>query len=63
VAVRRYRGQTPPERVAQEARALLDALARAGVATVGAPVSARDDPPSTLPLLRRNEVWVTLFVD
>jgi hypothetical protein len=60
VAVLRYRGRFTFERVAEHARFLQEVLARAGLETRGEPEFAGYDAPSTLPWLRRNEVWVEL---
>jgi hypothetical protein len=60
VAVLRYSGTTPPARVAEKERELRDALASAGIEARGTALSARYDPPSTLPVLRRNEVWIAI---
>ncbi|MBL8949652.1 MAG: heme-binding protein [Myxococcaceae bacterium] len=60
VAVLRYSGTTPPERVTEQERALREALASAGLSPRSEAVSARYDPPSVLPFLRRNEVWLEL---
>jgi hypothetical protein len=60
VAVLRYAGATNREVVEARSAELLAELARSGIAARSEPVSARYDPPSTLPFLRRNEVWVEL---
>jgi len=60
VAVLRYSGRTTPDRVREKELVLRAALAREGLVATGEVVSARYDPPSTLPLLRRNEVWLDL---
>ncbi len=60
VAVLRFRGAIDGSRVARMQRRLLDAVARAGLAIEGETSYAAYDTPSTVPLLRRNEVWVEL---
>jgi hypothetical protein len=46
--------------VAEKSQALLEAVERAGLRTRGEPEFAGYDPPTTLPFLRRNEVWIEL---
>lgn len=58
VAVLTYSGTTSPEIVRERTDALRDALERAGLTLAGPAVSSRYDPPSTLPMLRRNEIWI-----
>lgn len=60
VAVLRYSGTTPPDRVGAMETSLRDALAKAGIEAPGTALSARYDPPSVLPFLRRNEIWIEL---
>jgi len=60
VAVLRFRGAIDAARVARMQRRLLGATARAGLPTEGPTSFAAYDAPSTVPLLRRNEVWVEL---
>jgi hypothetical protein len=60
VAVLRYSGRYSARRVAEKARQLLEAVDRAGLPTRGEPEFAGYDPPTTLPWLRRNEVWIEL---
>lgn len=60
VAVLCYRGRYNARRVAEKTRQLLEAVDRAGLPTRGEPEFAGYDPPSTLPWLRRNEVWIEL---
>lgn len=60
VAVLRYSGPYSARRVAEKSRALLRAVEAAGLRTRGEPEFAGYDPPSTLPWLRRNEVWIEL---
>lgn len=58
VAVLGYTGLAGPQQVAARARALEDALTRAGLRASGDAESARFDPPWTFPWIRRNEVWI-----
>jgi len=60
VAVLRFRGRYRADEVARQADRLRSLLADAGLSATGAPVFAGFDPPSTLPWLRRNEMWVDL---
>jgi hypothetical protein len=60
VAVLRYRGRYRADRVEREARRIRELAAAALLATAGEPVFAGFDPPSTLPWLRRNEIWLEL---
>jgi hypothetical protein len=60
MAVLRYRGRRDGDTVAAKFLELLVALRRAGLRHRGNPQFAGYDPPSTLPLLRRNEVWIEL---
>jgi hypothetical protein len=60
VAVLRYRGRYTGLRVATKFAELLAQVRGAGLGYRGSPAFAGYDPPSTLPLLRRNEVWVEL---
>jgi hypothetical protein len=60
VAVLRYRGRHTGPRVAQKFSQLLASVRAAGLAYRGSPEFAGYDPPSTLPFLRRNEVWLEL---
>jgi hypothetical protein len=60
VAVLRYSGRHDARRVAEKARQLLEAVDPAGLPTRGEPEFAGYDPPTTLPWLRRNEVWIEL---
>ncbi len=60
VAVLRYSGRHTFERAAEKSHQLRAALERAGLQTRGEPEFAGYDPPSTLPVLRRNEIWVEL---
>jgi hypothetical protein len=60
VAVLCYRGRYRGDRVEREARRIRELAAAALLATSGEPVFAGFDPPSTLPWLRRNELWLEL---
>ena len=60
MAVLRYRGGRDGDTVAAKFLELLVALRRAGLRHKGNPQFAGYDPPSTLPVLRRNEVWIEL---
>jgi hypothetical protein len=60
VAVLRYAGRSGPEVMAAHERTLRAWLAGRGMTPSGPAISARYDPPSTLPFLRRNEVWLEL---
>lgn len=58
LAVLRYSGFAGPEVIAARTRTLRERLEQEGLVAVGEPVSARYDPPYTLPFLRRNEIWL-----
>ncbi len=60
IAARRYAGSWSEERYRQEERALLEALARDSLKTLGAPIYARYNSPFSLPMFRRNEVLVVI---
>ncbi|MFZ5896976.1 MAG: SOUL family heme-binding protein [Myxococcota bacterium] len=60
VAVLRYRGRHTFDHVRDNSGYLQEVLMRAGLSTRGEPEFAGYDAPSTLPWLRRNEVWVEL---
>jgi hypothetical protein len=60
VAVLRYRGRYNAAKVAAKFSELRERVREAGLIARGEPEFAGYDPPSTLPLLRRNEVWVEL---
>jgi hypothetical protein len=60
VAVLRYRGRYNGTTVAKKVAELLDYVRKAGLKQRGEPEFAGYDPPSTLPLLRRNEIWLDL---
>ena len=56
----RFRGRYTGENMLEHTRRLHDLVAAAGLDTTGQPVFAGFDPPSTLPFLRRAEIWVEL---
>lgn len=60
VAVLRYRGRLSGASVAQKSSELVARVRAAGLGYRGSPEFAGYDPPSTLPFLRRNEVWLEL---
>jgi hypothetical protein len=60
IAVLRFRGRYNADNVGEHESELLRLVAEAGLEPVGPIVFAGYDPPSTLPLLRRNELWVEL---
>lgn len=58
VAVREYRGGWSQGRYDEELAILRKALARDGLAAQGPPQWARYNSPFSLPLMRRNEIWI-----
>ena len=60
VAVLTYRGDHSGPRVAEKFSELLRRVRQLGLNYRGTPEFAGYDPPSTLPFLRRNEVWLEL---
>lgn len=60
VAVTRFRGAYSGPRVASHFSELLARVRSAGLRYRGSPEFAGYDPPSTLPFLRRNEIWLEL---
>ncbi len=60
VAVIRFSGSWSQSLYDEKLQTLRGALAAAGMATVGEPVSSRYNSPFSLPFLRRNEVWLRL---
>ncbi len=60
IAVLSYRGRYDAEAVEERERELLALVASAGLSAKGRPMFAGFDPPSTLPLVRRNEIWVEI---
>lgn len=63
MAVHRYSGTWSEDNYLKHERVLLDALADDGVATHGAPVSARYNAPFTPWFMRRNEVMIEIEYD
>ena len=61
VAVLTYRGRYNAESFEARSRELLKLVADAGLSAKGRPVFAGFDPPTTLPLVRRNEIWVEII--
>ncbi len=61
IAVLPYRGRYNAEAVEEHERELLRLVADAGLSAKGRPMFAGFDPPSTLPLVRRNEIWVEII--
>ena len=60
VAVIRFSGSWSQSTYEEQLQKLRGALAAAGMATVGEPVSSRYNSPFSLPFLRRNEIWLNL---
>lgn len=60
VAVIRFSGSWSQSTYEEQLQKLRSALAAAGLATVGEPVSSRYNSPFSLPFLRRNEIWLNL---
>ncbi|EYF06901.1 SOUL heme-binding protein [Chondromyces apiculatus DSM 436] len=60
VAVLRFTGRYEGTNVALHQRKLLDLVERAGLTARGEPTFAGYDGPSTIPILRRLEVWVEI---
>ena len=60
VAVIRFSGSWSQSTYEENLQTLRQALAAAGLATSGEPVSSRYNSPFSLPFLRRNEVWLVL---
>jgi len=58
--VLRYSGLAGSDIVRARTDALRALLDRERLETIGDPISARYDPPWTLPFLRRNEIWLRL---
>jgi hypothetical protein len=61
IAVLPYRGRYNEEAVEERERELLKLVADAGLSAKGRPVFAGFDPPTTLPLVRRNEIWIEII--
>ena len=60
VAVIRFSGTWSQSTYDEHLQTLRSALAAAGMATTGEPVSSRYNSPFSLPFLRRNEIWLNL---
>jgi hypothetical protein len=60
VAVLVYRGRYNAEAIELHERELADLVAEAKLVSNGKPTFAGFDPPTTLPALRRNEIWIDL---
>ncbi len=60
VAVQRFSGNPRPPIVEERKREFLERLRAEGLEPEGEVEYARYDPPWVLPMLRRNELWVTL---
>ncbi|HET9626008.1 MAG TPA: heme-binding protein [Kofleriaceae bacterium] len=58
IAVLRFRGRFTRDNIAAHERALLEQVLDAGLAARGSVMFAAFDWPVTLPLLRRNELWI-----
>lgn len=60
VAVLRFHGRRDEAAIERHKRELARELARSGLKPHGEAIFAGYDPPTTLPLFRRNELWVEL---
>ena len=60
VAVLRFSGWARGAVVQERTTSLLEWVKRHDRPTLGAPTLAQYDPPFTMPLMRRNEIWVAL---
>lgn len=60
VAVRRFTGSGSPAAIASQTASLMHTLGNAGLEPAGEPVAWFYDPPWTVPMLRRNEVAVSV---
>lgn len=60
IAVLRFRGRFTKENVERHERALLRQLVDAGLSARGSVMFAGYDSPATLPILRRNELWIEI---
>ena len=60
VAVLRFSGRRDATSLPEREQELMRLVREAGLEVAGAPMYAGFDPPTTLPFLRRNEVWVEL---
>lgn len=61
IAVLSYRGRYNAEAIEKREQELLRQVSHAGLSAKGRPTFAGFDPPSTLPLARRNEVWIEII--
>jgi hypothetical protein len=61
VAVLCFGGKRTPERIAEKSAELKRLVSEASIGSKGEAGYAGFDPPWTLPLLRRHEVWLDLF--
>jgi hypothetical protein len=61
IAVLAYRGRYHGETVEERERELLRLVAQAGLSAKGRPMFAGFDPPTTLPIARRNEMWIEVI--
>jgi len=60
VAVLCFSGKRSDPLIRHKMAELCELVAKAGLATRGEPMYAGFDPPWTLPMIRRNEVWIEL---
>ena len=60
VAVIRFSGSWSQSLYDEKLQTLRSAIAAAGLATDGEPVSSRYNSPFSLPFMRRNEIWLNL---
>ncbi|HEY5950988.1 MAG TPA: heme-binding protein, partial [Kofleriaceae bacterium] len=60
VAVIRFHGRYTDKVMLEQTRRLHELIGAADLETKGQPMFAGFDPPSTLPLLRRTEMWIEL---
>lgn len=60
IAVLRFRGTYDTDTVRAKQEELFELCERAGLEPCGEPAFAGYDPPTTLPLLRRDEVWLPI---
>ena len=63
VAVLRFAGRHTAGNIGAAERQLLRLVTAAGLESVGKPSFAGFDPPMTLPILRRNEVWIEIAAE
>lgn len=61
VAVLPYRGRYRGDVVEEREKELLRLVADAGLSAKGRPMFAGFDPPSTIPFMRRNEIWIEVI--